>query len=123
MSFLLNLAELLLMGIVALDTLGFIVNNRKNPQSSDVKDFTRLCFTWVFFLVLRAVICGSCGGFFGAILYYVAFAAKVYISVPVLGGTEKLYNMLLEQNVVKHYIEVAVSIIKSKTGCCEKKEN
>ena len=114
MSFLLNFGELLLLVLVSVDTLGFIAQNRKNPSNSDSKDYLRLCFTWVFFLVIRSLICSSCGGFIGNALYFAAFLAKVYISIPALGGALKLYSVIVEQNALKHYGECAVNMIKAK---------
>jgi hypothetical protein len=119
MSFLWNLIELILLTVVALDTLGYVVENRKNPEKSSLKDYTRLCFTWVFFLILRSMSCCGCSGYFGSLWGMAMLAGKVYVSIPLLGGSEKMYNMLIEENVAKKYFKVACDFIKSKTGCCQ----
>jgi hypothetical protein len=119
MSFLLILGDFLLTFIVAIDTLGFIVNNRKNPSKSDQKDYVRLCFTWAFHFALKSLVCGSCTGFFGKLFAIIALAAKAYVSIPVLGGAQKLYSTLIEQNLVLNCLEKVVNIVKAKTGCSE----
>ena len=116
MSFLSQFAELLLLSVVAFDTLGFIAEQRKNSSKSENKDFVRLCFTWVFFLVLRALTCSVCClGYFGSFIGMLAFFGKVYISIPAIGGTETLYSMLIEQNIMKRYLCEAYTMVKSKT--------
>jgi hypothetical protein len=47
------------------------------------------------------------------------FSAKVYISVPAIGGTETLYNVLIEQNLLKTYFLEAYNLVKAKIGCCK----
>lgn len=119
MSFLFQLAELVLLSVVAIDTLGFIGEFRKNSKA-DTKDYVRLCFTWIFFLILRTLSCSvCCFGYFGGLFRMLFFAAKVYISVPSIGGTETLYSLLIEQNVMKTYLSEVVKMVKDKTGCCE----
>ncbi len=120
MSFLFQLAEFVLLSVVALDTLGFVAEIRKNAAKQDRRDFLRLCFTWVFFLVLRSFSCATCClGYFGGLLRMLFFAAKVYISVPAIGGTETLYNVLIEQNLLKTYFLEAYNLVKAKIGCCK----
>lgn len=119
MSWLLCIVEHLLLSLLAIDTLGFIVQNRKNPNSTSQQDYLRVCFTWVFFLALQSLVCSSCGGFLGGIFNFLAFLAKVYITVPMFRGTEKMYTMLIEQNAAKQYLGLLVNIIKERTGSQE----
>jgi len=111
MSFLLQVAEFVLLTIVTLDTLGFIAELRKNSAKSDRRDYVRLCFTWLFLLTLRSFSCLlCCCGYFGGLFKMLFFAGKVYVSVPAIGGTETLYNLLVEQNILKEYFSQAVHI-------------
>jgi hypothetical protein len=116
MSFILGLVDLLLLVVVLYDTLGFIVHNRKNPLSSNQQDYHRLCFTWIFYLAIRSLICSSCTGYIGSLLYLLSLGAKAYISLPMLHGTEKLYTLLVEQNVVRHYLEGLAQNLKQKVA-------
>lgn len=122
MSFIFSLIELVLVAFVAIDTLGFAIRNRKNPESTSQQDFQRVTFTWVFFLALRTMSCCSCTGFFGSIWGLLILAGKVYVSLPILKGTEKLYNLLIEENIAKKYIGLICNIVKEKTGCCKGEE-
>ena len=122
MSFLLALVDLLLLTVVLYDTLGFIAHNRKDPQNSNQQDYSRICFTWIFYLAVRSVVCSSCTGYMGSFLYLLSIVFKAYISLPVLHGTEKLYNVLIEQNVLRGYFEKLSTTIKDKV-VEQKKEN
>ena len=119
MSFLTSFAELVLLLLVTVDTLGFIAQNRKNPSSSDPRDFRRLCFTWIFFLAVRSLLCISCAGFLGSFVGLVSLVAKAYISLPMLRGTETLYTQLVENNVAKTYLDTVVSLVRQKLGAAE----
>jgi hypothetical protein len=120
MSFLLQLAEFVLLSIVTLDTLGFIAELRKNSAKTDKRDYVRVCFTWVFLLALRSLACGlCCCGYFGGLFKMLFFGGKVYVSVPAIGGTETLYNLLVEQNVLKEYFTQAVQLVNSKVSCSQ----
>jgi hypothetical protein len=117
MSFLLNFSELIVLALLAIDTLGFVAHNRKNPLSSNQKDFLRLCFSWVFVFALRAVFCTSCSsGVFANFYQLIGFIAKAYVCIPMFNGTEKLYTSLIEQNAAKHYVDLAVNMVKEKMG-------
>lgn len=122
MSFVFSLIELILVTFISIDTLGFAIRNRKNSESTSQQDFLRVAFTWVFFLTLRNLTCCSCEGLFGSIWGLLLLIGKVYVTLPVLKGTEKLYHSLIEENVAKNYINMICNIVKEKTGCCKKEE-
>ena len=121
MSFLCQFAEFLLLSVVALDTLGFVAESRKNSARSENRDYLRLCFTWVFFLTIRSLSCTmSCVtgcGYIGSLFGMLFFSAKVFISIPAIGGTETLYSLLIEQNVMKRYLLDAYHMIKPNSVC------
>lgn len=112
---LLCIVEFLLMVILAIDTLGFIVQNRKNTGNTSQQDYLRTCFNWVFFLTLNSLTCSS-GGYIAGIFNFFLFLVKVYVSIPMLRGTEKLYTLLIEENAAKHYFAMIANMIKEKTG-------
>jgi len=119
MSFLYSLFDLVLLLVVTFDTLGFVAQNRKNPSASDARDFRRLCFTWVFYLAVRSLLCTSCTGFLGSLFGLASLVAKAYISVPLLRGTETLYTQLVENNVAKTYLDTLVTLVRQKLGAAE----
>jgi hypothetical protein len=114
MAFLFGLIEILLLSIVILDTLGFIIQNKRNPNNSNPRDYNRLIFTWTFFLAIKAMTCCSSGGILGNFVGMLGLLAKAYISIPLLGGTEKLYDLLVENNYFGNTIKKYVSAIKSR---------
>ncbi len=114
MSFILCLLDFLLLAVVLVDTLGFIVQNRKNPSSSNQQEYHRLCFTWVFYSVIKSLTCSTCTGMIGSFLCLLFLLVKAYISLPILNGTEKLYTVLIEQNAGRQYIEGLVNTLKQK---------
>ncbi len=117
MSFIFNLGEIVLMVLLSLDTLGFVYQNRKNPQGVNQKDYFRLCFSWIFFLALRCLFClVCCLGFFSGIFQIVGFAAKAFVTIPMLNGSEIVYTKLVEENVARGYVQQVVNIVKEKIG-------
>ena len=117
MSFLFSFLEILMMVVVSLDTLGFIVQNKNSSRSTDNKDFSRICFTWVFLLVIRSVFCGSCcSGFLGTIVGLLSLFLKIYVSIPALKGTETVYSKLFEEKLPQKYFSQIVNFIKERTG-------
>ena len=117
MSFLFNFGEIVLMVLLTLDTLGFVYQNRKNPQGVSQKDYFRLCFSWIFFLVLRRLVCFACClGFLSGIIQIVGFAAKAFVTIPMLNGAETVYTKLVEENVARGYVQQVVNIVRQKIG-------
>ncbi len=105
MSLIFSLVEFLIFGIITLDTLGFIVAYKKKPQNADHDDYTRVCFTWVFVLAIRTLMCCGSTGFFAGIFSLVALAAKVYVTIPKIGGANKVYTMLFKEAFVQKQIK------------------
>jgi len=122
MSYVLTFLDILLMLVVCVDTLGFIVHNRKNPLSSDPKDYLRLCYTWVFFLVIKSLSCCCCAGLIGNFMNILSIVAKAYISIPMFHGAEKLFTTLVEQNAGKQYIESLFNVVKQRVGGCQESQ-
>jgi hypothetical protein len=123
MAFLFSLVELLLLGVVALDTLGFVYHQRKNPDSANIRDYRRLIFTWVFFFALRAVQCSHCLGFLSGIVDLLSLVAKAYISIPLLKGTDTLFKLLVEDNLAGAYLHRIGAIFKDKFDSCNEKKD
>jgi len=117
MSFLTNFGEILLLVFLTIDTLGFIAHNRKNPVSSNQKDYFRLCLSWAFFLAIRTLFPASIGiGFINNFLELISLAAKAYVTIPILNGAEKVYTQLVEQNAARHYVDMVVNMVREKMG-------
>jgi hypothetical protein len=113
MTFLFNFVEIILLLFSTIDTLGFIAENRKWART-DSKDYLRICFTWIFFLIFRAISCNTCSGIIGHFYGMLMLLAKLYVTLPVLGGTEKLYDSIVEKNSLPNYIKNIFGNIKSQ---------
>ncbi len=118
MSILVNLLDLVVTAVIALDTIGFLVNLRKN-KVSESKDFYRLTFTWIVFMVLKSLSCG-CSGTLGFLWNSAIVGLKTFVAIPKTGGAEKLNAVLVEQNLALQYAKLAVDIVKEKLGLLSK---
>ena len=121
MSILLYLVDLLVTALVSLDTLGFIVNSRKNKEG-EAKDFYRICFTWAAFMVINMFSCSSCYGTLGFLWNFVLVSMKVFVGIPKTGGAEKMNNALVEQNMAVQYVKYLFDMIRNKLVVKEKSE-
>lgn len=111
MGFIFSAIEIFLLAFLCLDTLSFIVAQKKNNSNVNIKDYHRLCFTWIFFFALRAVcLCGD--GFFSNIVQLLTLIGKAYVTIPLLGGTEKLYRLIVEDNVISQILKGYVASLK-----------
>lgn len=119
MSFFFSLLDLVLTSVLLFDTLGLVYVYRKNGDC-DGKEYTRVCFSWFLFLTVSNVLSCNWKGFFGTLVRLAIFGAKVYVTVPLLGGTMKLYNYLIEQKKGEEMCNKLLAIVKAKLckGCC-----
>ena len=109
MSFLYGLVDLLLTALITLDTLG-LVGQLRNKKSTDSKDYTRVCFTWIFYLTLKSFTPNAGEQFYRKLIRVVFLLAKVYVTLPILGGTMMIYNQ------APKLISKVVDFAKSKVG-------
>ena len=109
MSFLYGLIDLLLTALITLDTLG-LVGQFRNKRSTDTKDYTRVCFTWIFYLTLKSFTPNVGEGTMGKIIGILFLLAKIFVTIPLLGGTMLIYNQ------APKLISKGVDFAKSKIG-------
>jgi hypothetical protein len=120
MAFLFGLIEIILLAIVVLDTLGFLIQNKRKPDDSNPHDYNRLIFTWTFFFVFKALTCCSGSGLISGFFALLGLLAKAYISIPLLGGTQKLYDVLVRDNSFGIAAKKYIHLIKEKLNPEEK---
>ena len=116
MSFLYAIVDLLLTTLITLDTLGLVGQYRKKT-STTTEDYTRVCFTWIFFLTLKSFTPTAGEGFFIKLIRILFLLGKVFVVLPLLGGTMMIYNKAPE--VIKKGVDFA----KSKIGAAPVVEN
>ena len=59
--------------------------------------------------------CCSCTGLIANFFKLIGTVAKIYLAIPLLGGTNKLYDFLITQNKGEEYYNKAVEVIKTYT--------
>ena len=127
MSFIFSLFDVVLTTIMLFDTLGIIYQFRKEGNV-DSKEYRRLCFSWIFFLAISSLFSCSWKGFFGTLIRLIILAAKIYVTIPILGGTLKIHKFLIEDGNAEKYYNQVVGIVKSKLckgnkGCSSRVDN
>ena len=117
MSFLFGLCDFLLAGIMLFDTLGLIYQFRKDPSSVNEKEYVRICFSWILFLGIWTLFSCSWKGFFGTLIRLIFLVAKMFVTIPKLGGTNKIHKFLVDDGNGEEYFKKVVELVKSK--CCK----
>lgn len=113
MSFLFSLLDVVLIAILIIDTLGLVYEYRKNSYKySD--DYIRIIFSWVLFILICSILSCNFKGFFGTLLRLLIFGLKVFVTIPKLGGTLKIYNVLIDKGLLESYYKKIKEFIKTK---------
>ena len=58
-------------------------------------------------------------GFFGTLIRLILFAAKAYVTIPLLGGSTKLHKILIEDGKAEACFYKILDLVKSKICKCE----
>ena len=113
MSFIFGLLDLVLTAVMIFDTLGIIYQFRKNL---DVKseEYIRICFSWILFLTICSLFSCDRKGIFGTLFRLIILFSKIYVTIPVLGGTKKIHKYLIEDGNAEKYYKKVVELAKSK---------
>ena len=124
MSFVFGLLDLVLTLVLLFDTLGLIYQFRKS-MSVDPKEYVRICFSWILFLTISSLFSCERKGFFGTLIRLIIFGSKVFVTIPLLGGTMKIHKYLIDDGNAEKYIKKATDFINSKlcSGCQTLKDN
>ena len=113
MTFFFGLLDMVLTTILLFDTLGLAYQFRKEGKSGP-KEYVRVCLSWIFFLTICNIFSCNKKGFFGTIIRLIIFGAKAFFALPILGGTLKVYNFLIEDGNAEKYYQKVEILIKSK---------
>ena len=114
MSFLVNLVDVVLTLILLFDTLGMIYQFRKHESAVKPKEFVRICFSWILFLTICSLFSCEGKGFFCTLIRLIIIGAKVYVTIPLLGGAMKIHKYLIEDGKAIEYYNKVNEIVKSK---------
>ena len=113
MTLFFGMFDILLTTILLFDTLGLAYQFRVKNSCSE-KEYIRVCLSWILFLTISNLFSCERKGFFGTICRLCIFFAKLFVVLPILGGTLKFYKFFIEEKRAEKWLE----LIKSKI-CCE----
>ena len=114
MSFLFVLFDFLLTVILTLDTIR-LLNQLKKNNTCDSKDYKRVCFTWIFFLLIKSLTCCNCKqGFLCTACKFLLLCAKAYIVIPLINGTNTIYDYCIEKGKIQEFAKKGIDFVKSK---------
>ena len=113
MSFVFGLLDFVLTLVLLFDTLGLIYQFRKS-KSVDPKEYVRICFSWILFLTIGSLFSCERKGFFGTLIRLIIFAAKAFVTLPILGGTVKVHKYLIDDGNAEKYIKKVTDLVNSK---------
>lgn len=117
MSFILHFLDFVLFAVLAYDTMSFLYYLRKKAESAPMlADYSRLCYTWIFYFALRSLGCCCCGGFIGGLFHLVLVIARAFIILPILNGAEMAKSALIDRNIAAKYVKELVQLVQSKMG-------
>ena len=114
MTLFFGILDTLLSTIMLFDTLGLVYQFRKN-NTCEEKEYIRVCLSWILFLTINNFFSCEKKGFFGSMVRLTIFFAKLFVVLPILGGTLKFHKYFIEEkNAEKWYELIKAKIIKNK---------
>ena len=112
MSFIFSFLNSVLTLIMLFDTLGIIYQFRKS--SVKTTEFTRVWVSWLLFLTISSTFSCSRKGFIGTLIRLIILSAKVYVTIPILGGSLRIHKYLIEDEKIIQFYNYSIETIKSK---------
>ena len=97
--------DLLLTIILLFDTLGLAYQFR-TKNTCDDKEYLRVCLSWILFLSISNLFSCEARGFFGTVFRLIIFLSKLFVVIPILGGTIKVYQFLVEERRAEKWLEL-----------------
>ena len=97
--------DLLLTIILLFDTLGLAYQFR-TKNTCDDKEYLRVCLSWILFLSISNLFSCEATGFFGTVFRLIIFLSKLFVVIPILGGTIKVYQFLVEERRAEKWLEL-----------------
>ena len=113
MTFFFGLLDVILTSVLLFDTLGLAFQFRKD-DSCDSKEYVRVCLSWILFLTICNLFSCERKGFFGLLMRLIIFLAKASVSLPIVGGTLRIYKYLVEDRNAELIFQKVSGIVKSK---------
>ena len=113
MTLFFGILDVLLTTIMLFDTLGLVYQFRKNNTCNE-KEYIRVCLSWILFLTISNLFSCEKKGAFGSIIRLIIFFAKLFVVLPILGGTLRFHKYFIEdKNAEKWYQFLKAKICKN----------
>ena len=101
MTLFFGILDTLLSIIMLFDTLGLVYQFRKN-NTCEEKEYIRVCLSWILFLTINNFFSYEKKGFFGSMIRLTIFFAKLFVVLPILGGTLRFHKyFIVDKNAEK----------------------
>ena len=120
MTFVFCVFDILLTTIMLFDTLGLIYQFRKSEESVCHKDYIRICFSWILYLTISNLFSCSRKGFLGTLIRLIILLAKIFVTIPKIGGTNTIFKYLIEDKKAEEFYNKISELAKSKLCKCGK---
>ena len=105
MTLFFGILDVLLTTILLFDTLGLAYQFR-TKNTCDDKEYLRVCLSWILFLSISNLFSCETKGFFGTVFRLIIFLSKLFVVIPILGGTIKVYQFLVEERRAEKWLEL-----------------
>ena len=115
MTLFFGILDLLLTTILLFDTLGLAYQFR-TKNTCEEKEYIRVCLSWILFLSISNLLSCETKGFFGSVFRLIIFLLKLFVVLPILGGTLKVHKFLIEEQRAEKWLEL-IKIKVSKENC------
>ena len=115
MTLFFGILDLLLTTILLFDTLGLAYQFR-TKNTCDEREYIRVCLSWILFLSISNLFSCESKGFFGTVLRIIIFLLKLYVVIPLLGGTLQLHKLLVEEKRAEKWLELIKVKISKDNG-------
>ena len=117
MTLFFGIIDILLTSILLFDTLGLAYQFRnKSKEPYDEKEYIRVCLSWILFLTINNFFSCEKQSFFGTLFRLVILLAKLFVVLPILGGTLRFHKFFIVEKRAEKWFE----LLKSKIckGSC-----
>lgn len=115
-----EILNFLSLSIIIYDTLGYLANYANKASNDKIKaDYSRLIYTWVFYLSIKYLGCATCltdpECFLGGIFALVFAVARLLIALPITGIRALLTKRIIEDELLCNLL---AKIKNCAGGCC-----
>jgi hypothetical protein len=115
-----EILNFLSLSIIIYDTLGYLANYANKASNDKIKaDYSRLIYTWVFYLSIKYLGCTTCltdpECFLGGIFALVFAVVRLLVALPITGVRAILTKKIIEDELLCNLL---AKVKSCATGAC-----